>query len=152
MKDFNPRLIQWYLALQSYQFTIQYRRGCDQSNADLFSRQTVWNTLDQQAGWGGKCEDPEWPVPSGHVERYPERYPTPLHSMTGCWMPRRKGRDASNDSTATSVAFYWGCHWNWPIPGSLWAAVGLWTEDHEGPGSRPGGHVSGWGITGYLIG
>lgn len=53
MIEFNPCLMQWYLALQPYQFTIQYRKDCDHSNADFLSCQMAWNALDQQASRGG---------------------------------------------------------------------------------------------------
>lgn len=53
MKDSNPCLLRWYLALQLYHFKVCYRRGQDHLKADFFSQQMVWNALDQQAGLGG---------------------------------------------------------------------------------------------------
>lgn len=37
MKDTNPRLTWWYMALQPYVFTIWYRKGKEHANADFFS-------------------------------------------------------------------------------------------------------------------
>ena len=42
MKDTNPILIQWYLALQPFAFMVQYRKGKEHSNVDYFSRQGPW--------------------------------------------------------------------------------------------------------------
>ena len=36
----NPRLLRWSLALQPYNFTLQYRPGKQNGNADGLSRQT----------------------------------------------------------------------------------------------------------------
>lgn len=53
MKDSKPQLMRWYLALQPYNFVIRYRKGHLHANADFFSRQAVWNALEQQAGLEG---------------------------------------------------------------------------------------------------
>lgn len=37
MKDTNPRLMQWYLALQPYAFSIRFQKGTEYANADYFS-------------------------------------------------------------------------------------------------------------------
>lgn len=58
MKDTNPRLMHWYLALQPYNFLIHYRKGRQHTNADLFSQQAVWNALEQQAGLEGSVCEP----------------------------------------------------------------------------------------------
>lgn len=36
MKDTNPHLMQWYLALQPYKFEVQYRRDQDHANTGFF--------------------------------------------------------------------------------------------------------------------
>lgn len=57
MKDSNHQLMRWYLALQPYNFMIQYRKGQQYANADFLSWHAVWNTLEQQAGLErGVCE------------------------------------------------------------------------------------------------
>ena len=38
LKDSNPRLARWSLALQPYQFTVEHRAGCLNGNADALSR------------------------------------------------------------------------------------------------------------------
>lgn len=38
LKDNNSRLTRWSLALQPYQFTVRYRAGVANSNADGLSR------------------------------------------------------------------------------------------------------------------
>jgi hypothetical protein len=40
-KDKNSRLMRWALALQAYDFSIHYIRGCDNFLADMFSRNPV---------------------------------------------------------------------------------------------------------------
>lgn len=64
MKDTNPRLMHWYLALQPYRFSIRYRRGCDHANADVFSSQSVWASLEQQAYLAGCVWEPRGTYPS----------------------------------------------------------------------------------------
>lgn len=51
MKDTEPHLMWWYLAVHLYCFTVQYCKGNKHINTD-FSWQTVWNALDQQTGLG----------------------------------------------------------------------------------------------------
>lgn len=55
MKDASPRLMWWYLALEPFTFQLVYCKGSLHSNADFFSRQAVWNKLDQHAGLEGGC-------------------------------------------------------------------------------------------------
>ena len=38
MKDNNARLTRWALLIQPYQFELEYRKGCDNANADGLSR------------------------------------------------------------------------------------------------------------------
>lgn len=59
MKETNPQLMRWYLALQPYKFTLYYQRGLYHANADFFSHQAVWAAIDQQASLEGEmCEPP----------------------------------------------------------------------------------------------
>lgn len=60
MKDINPRLMRWFLTLQPFTFRVVYRKVSLHSNADIFSRLAVWNTLDQQVSLEeGACDHPE---------------------------------------------------------------------------------------------
>lgn len=81
MKDTNPRLIWWYLALQPYCFTVQYRKMHDHANADFFYRQAVCNTVDHPALEGGVREpcrgSPVWETPQGPPPGPPPECPPP---------------------------------------------------------------------------
>lgn len=56
MRETNPWLTHWYLALQPFHFTIHYRKGCLHANTDFLSQQAVNTYLDEQAGGtGGGC-------------------------------------------------------------------------------------------------
>ena len=53
LKDSNPRLARWSLALQPYQFTIDYRPGIANGNADALSRiETRLTSVSQEKGGG----------------------------------------------------------------------------------------------------
>ena len=41
MKEKNGRLTRWSLALQTYSFTVQHKRGCDNANVDGLSHQPL---------------------------------------------------------------------------------------------------------------
>ena len=42
MRDVNPQLTQWYLALQPFAFPIQYHKWQYYANVDYFSQQGPW--------------------------------------------------------------------------------------------------------------
>ena len=54
IKDTNPRLARWSLALQPYDFTVEHRAGKDKGNADGLSRGTLGVTeysVAEEGGW-----------------------------------------------------------------------------------------------------
>ena len=48
MKETNPRLTRWYLALQPFAFTVQYRKGAEHVNVNYFSRQGPWAKSEEE--------------------------------------------------------------------------------------------------------
>ena len=53
LKDSNPHLARWSLALQPYQFTIDYHPGITNGNADALSRiETRLTSVSQEKGGG----------------------------------------------------------------------------------------------------
>ena len=51
LKDSNPRLARWSLALQPYQFTVEHRAGLLNGNTDALSRAAAnWLLLEKEGG------------------------------------------------------------------------------------------------------
>lgn len=79
IKNINPCLMRWYLALQPYCMMVQYRRVVDHA-ADFFSQQIVLASLEQQTQLARACvcefqSNPE----AVHVE--PPQATPPLQQM-----------------------------------------------------------------------
>lgn len=73
MKDTNPCLMQWYLTLQQYCFTLKYHKEMEYANTDLFSHQTVSASLDWEAALSGCLCEPRAPPPNLHLLPHPGR-------------------------------------------------------------------------------
>ncbi|XP_075779191.1 uncharacterized protein LOC142827431 [Pelodiscus sinensis] len=88
MKNSNPRLTRWYMALQPYRFDVEYRAGKKHQNADFFSRafEPVGDEGDPSVR-GGVCDGPA--PDQGRGERSPRR--PSLSRGRGERSPHRRG-------------------------------------------------------------
>ena len=69
-KHLNPRLIRWCLRLQQFTFTVRYRPGKQNINADALSRQAWIDRGGPLHSMGrGRCKDQP---PTKETEKHPD--------------------------------------------------------------------------------